>query len=60
MNGLSRLQQEIVQRKLIGMRGPEIKEQLNLGDRQYKQQCRELTSFANVRLLYAQEQNEEE
>ena len=60
MNGLSRLQKEIVKRKLIGMRGPEIKEQLNLGDRQYKQQCRELTSFANVRLLYAQEQNEEE
>lgn len=55
LNNLSKIQRQIIQMKINNLSTSEIKEKLRLSDKQYNQHCNELKSFANVNVLYSNE-----
>ena len=55
LKGLSKIQRQIVEMKMDDMHASEIKKKLKLSDKQYKQHCQELKTFANIHILYGNE-----
>ena len=59
LNGLSSIQRQIVEMKMEDAHASEIKKALRLSDKQYKQHCQELKSFANIHILYTNDKKAE-
>lgn len=51
LNTLSRIQRQIVEMKMKGSTVPDIREYLNISDRQYKAHMREIRSFRHIQVL---------
>ncbi len=53
---LTKTQREIVKMKMEGISPCDIRRRLGISDKKYEQQCRELKSFANIRILFSAEE----
>jgi len=59
LNSLSKVQRQIVEMKMDDIHVSEIKKELRLSDKKYKQHCQALKNFAGIHILYGNENKAE-